>query len=113
MHTGTASGAAATHRQGGCMIYGVGQFAQTAAVVAAIALFIFRPDWSEDRPLLTGPPVASPQDGVRQGVFDTKLEAPDWPIKIAAASLVVMPTETSNRVETSVEAPPKGRKSAA
>src|SRR5262245_39401372 len=100
------------------MSHRAGQFAQTfgqtAAVVAAITLFIFRPDWSEHRPLLTGSPAALPQeDGVLQGIFDTKLAAPDWPIKIAAASLVVMPTETSNRIETSVETPRKGGKSAA
>jgi hypothetical protein len=92
------------------MSYAVGQLAQTAAVVAAIALFIFRPDWSEDRPLLTGPPVAPPLDGMREGVFDTKLTAPDWPVEIAAASLVLMPTETSKSIETSVKAPPKGGK---
>ena len=91
----------------------VWQLAQTAAVVAAIALFISRPDWTEERSLLTGPPVAPPQDGEWQGVYDTRLIAPDWPIQIAAASLVLMPTGTSKSIKTSVEAPPKGGQSAA
>jgi hypothetical protein len=96
------------------MIYGVGQFAQTAAVVAAIALFIFRPDSSEDRSLVTGPPAALPwEDGVLKGVFDTRLEAPDWPIKIAAALLVLVPTGTSHCSEASVEVSPTGDKSVA
>src|SRR5262245_45760424 len=91
----------------------VWQFAQAAAIIAAIALFVHRPEWSEDRPLLTASPPALPEDGVPQGVMDTKLEAPDWPIQIAAASLVVMRTKTFNCSEMTVEASPTSGKSAA
>jgi hypothetical protein len=91
----------------------VWQIAEAVSVIAAVSLFLLRPELSEDQPLPTASPAALPLDSGRQWVMDTKLEAPDWPIQIAAASLVVMPTKTSNCSEMTVEASPTSGKSAA
>src|SRR5262245_17811351 len=75
----------------------VWQAVQAAAVFAAIGLFFLRPDSREDRPLLIASPAALPLDGVLHDVIDTKLAAPNWPIQIAAASLVIMPRTSTCR----------------